>query len=149
MMGGAPRSSLRRPVKRLGLSARIACLLTPEQSLPAVGQGALGVECRAEHSDLVAAIAPLDDAATRWCVEAERAVSRALAGSCQVPLGGYAELNNGRARLRGFVSSPDGVRMVYDEIAGSAKDSPAELGRALAERLIAKGAREILAALGG
>lgn len=136
-------------LKRLGLSARIACLLTPEQSLPAVGQGALGIECRADRSDLVAAIAPLDDAATRWCVEAERAVSRALAGSCQVPLGGYAELTNGRARLRGFVASPDGVRMVYDEIVGSAAGSPADLGRALAERLIAKGAREILAALGG
>lgn len=136
-------------LKRLGLSARITCVLTPEQSLPAVGQGALGIECRAERSDLVAAIAPLDDAASRWCVEAERAVSRALAGSCQVPLGGYAELTNGRARLRGFVASPDGVRMVYDEIAGSVAGSPADFGRALAERLIAKGAREILAALGG
>ena len=76
-------------------------------------------------------------------------MSRALAGSCQVPLGGYAELTNGRARLRGFVASPDGARMVYDEVAGSATGSPADLGRALAERLIAKGAREILTALAG
>jgi hydroxymethylbilane synthase len=136
-------------LKRLGLAARIACLLTPEQSLPAAGQGALGIECRTERGDLVAAIAPLDDAPTRWCVEAERAVSRALAGSCQVPLGAYAELINGQVRLRGFVASPDGTRMVYDEISGSAAGSPAELGAALAERLIAKGAREILAALNG
>ena len=134
-------------LKRLGLSGRIACLLTPEQSLPAVGQGALGIECRADRSDLIAAIAPLDDAPTRWCVEAERAVSRALAGSCQVPLGGYAELTGNRARLRGFVASPDGKRMVFDEVSASAGSSPADLGAALAERLIAKGAREILAAL--
>lgn len=134
-------------LKRLGLSERIACMLTPEQSLPAVGQGALGIECRADRSDLIAAIAPLDDAPTRWCVEAERTVSRALAGSCQVPLGGYAELTGNRARLRGFVASPDGKRMVYDEVSGSAAGSPAEFGAALAERLIAKGAREILAAL--
>ena len=136
-------------LKRLGLSVRITCLLTPEQSLPAAGQGALGIECRADRSDLVAAIAPLDDPATRWCVEAERAVSRALAGSCQVPLGGYAELTEGQARLRGFVASPDGKRMVYDDISGSAAGSPADLGAALAERLIAKGAREILKALDG
>ena len=136
-------------LKRLGLSARIACLLTPEQSLPAAGQGALGIECCAQRNDLVAAIAPLDDAPTRWCVEAERAVSRELAGSCQVPLGAYAELTNGRARLRGFVASPDGVRMVCDEVAGSAAGSPADFGRGLAARLIAKGAREILGALVG
>lgn len=136
-------------LKRLGLSTRITSLLTPEQSLPAVGQGALGIECLAERGDLIGAIAPLDDYATRWCVEAERAVSRALAGSCQVPLGGYAELVSGRVRLRGFVASPDGARVVYDEIDGLAAGSPADLGRALADRLIAKGAREILAALGG
>jgi hydroxymethylbilane synthase len=136
-------------LKRLGLSARIACLLAPERSLPAAGQGALGIECRAQRSDLVAAVAPLDDAPTRWCVEAERAVSRVLAGSCQIPLGAYAELTNGQARLRGFVASPDGARMVYDEVAGSTAGSPADLGRDLAARLIAKGAREILAALAG
>jgi hydroxymethylbilane synthase len=80
-------------------------------------------------------------------VEAERALSRALAGSCQVPLGGYAEIGNGQARLRGFVASPDGERMVCDEISGDVSGSPLDLGRALAERLIGKGAREILAAL--
>ena len=136
-------------LKRLGLAARIAGLLAPEQSLPAVGQGALGIECRAQRTDLIEALAPFNDSDTRWCVEAERALSRALAGSCQVPLGGYAEIANGRARLRGFVASPDGARMVYDEVSADTAGSPLDLGQALADRLIGKGAREILAALEG
>jgi hydroxymethylbilane synthase len=134
-------------LKRLGLAARITQMLTPEQSLPAVGQGALGIECRAERADLMRMLAPLDHAETRWCVEAERALSRALAGSCQVPLGGYAEASAGQVRLRGFVASPDGRRMVADE-SRSPLTGPAEaLGTALAGKLIARGAREILAAL--
>lgn len=136
-------------LKRLGLAGRITCLLTPEQSLPAVGQGALGIECRAERVDLIEALAPLDDRDTRWCVEAERALSRVLAGSCQVPLGGYAEMANGGARLRGFVASPDGTRMVADEVRADVAGSPLDFGNALADRLVAKGAREILAALEG
>jgi hydroxymethylbilane synthase len=135
-------------LKRLGLAARIASLLTPEQSLPAVGQGALGIECRVDRTDLIGLLAPLEDAETRWCVEAERALSRALAGSCQVPLGGYAQASGGRVRLRGFVASPDGTRVVADEIGASVSDSPEALGRDLALRLEAKGAREILALLG-
>lgn len=134
-------------LKRLGLAARIAGLLAPEQSLPAVGQGALGIECRSERADLIEALAPFDDPDTRWCVEAERALSRALAGSCQVPLGGYAEIANGRARLRGFVASPDGKHMICDELGADRAGSPHDLGRALADRLIGMGARELLAAL--
>ncbi len=136
-------------LKRLGLSARITTILEPALSLPAVGQGALGIECRSERSDLIAALAPLNDADTRWCVEAERALSRALAGSCQVPLGGFAEISAGSARLRGFVASADGSRMVYDEITAPCSGVPQELGNAVAQRLIAKGAREILAGLDG
>jgi hydroxymethylbilane synthase len=136
-------------LKRLGLGARIACLLTPEQSLPAVGQGALGIECRALRTDLVEALAPFDDRETRWCVEAERALSRTLAGSCQVPLGGYADVSADRVRLRGFVASPDGKKLVADELQADIASSPLDLGAALADRLIAKGAREILAALEG
>ena len=136
-------------LKRLGLSARITAILEPADSLPAVGQGALGIECRSERSDVIAAMALLNDADTRWCVEAERALSRALAGSCQVPLGGFAEISAGRARLRGFVASPDGSRMVYDEITALHPSVPQELGNAVALRLIAKGAREILAGLDG
>ena len=136
-------------LKRLGLSARITTILEPAVSLPAVGQGALGIECRSERSDVIAALAPLNDPDTRWCVEAERALSRALAGSCQVPLGGFAEISGGSARLRGFVASPDGSRMVSDEVTVPRSGMPHELGNAVAQRLIANGALEILAVLEG
>jgi hydroxymethylbilane synthase len=136
-------------LKRLGLGERITRILEPSYSLPAVGQGALGIECRSDRGDVIAALAPLNDADTRWCVEAERALSRALAGSCQVPLGGFAEISGSSARLRGFVASPDGSRMVYDEITAPSSGVPQELGNAVAQRLIAKGAREILAGLDG
>ena len=136
-------------LKRLGLSARITTILEPAYFLPAVGQGALGIECRTDRADLTAALAALDDADTRWCVEAERALSRALAGSCQVPLGGFAEISGGSVRLRGFVASPDGSRMVCDELTVPRSSMPQELGNAVAQRLISKGAREILAGLDG
>ncbi len=135
-------------LKRLGLTARITAILEPTHSLPAVGQGALGIECRAERSDILALVAPLNDADTRWCVEAERALSRALAGSCTVPLGGFAQICGADVRLRGFVAAPDGSRMVRDELSAPRTDAPESLGHALAQRLIAKGAREILAAIG-
>jgi hydroxymethylbilane synthase len=133
-------------LKRLGLGDRIAALLEPEASLPAVGQGALGIECRADRDDLAALLQPLNHAETAACVRAERAMSRALAGSCQVPLGGYAQIGAGRLRLRGFVASPDGTRMVRAEMA-AAIDDPETLGIALAGQLKAQGAAEILAAL--
>ena len=136
-------------LKRLGLSTRITAILEPAFSLPAVGQGALGIECRSDRGDMIAALAPLNHADTRWCVEAERALSRTLAGSCQIPLGGFAEINGAHANLRGFVASPDGSRMVYDEISAPSSTMPQDLGNAVAQRLIAKGAREILAALEG
>lgn len=134
-------------LKRLGLAARITAILEPSHSLPAVGQGALGIECRAERSDILALLAPLNDADTRWCVEAERALSRALAGSCTVPLGGFAQVSGAAVRLRGFVATPDGSRMICDELSAPRTGAPEELGRAVAQRLILKGAREILAGL--
>ena len=133
-------------LKRLGLEERITALLTPEESLPAVGQGALAVECRSERPDLRAWLAPLNDESTAACVAAERAFSRALAGSCNVPLGGYAELSGTHLRLRGFVAAPDGTRMVTGEAEGRS-DAPETLGQALAERLRAQGAGDILAQL--
>lgn len=136
-------------LKRLGLAERIACILEPASSLPAVGQGALGIECLSARGDVIEALAPLNDPDTRWCVEAERALSRTLAGSCQVPLGGFAEVSGGSVRLRGFVARPDGTRMVYDEITAPRSGMPEALGHAVAQRLIAKGAREILAGLDG
>ena len=133
-------------LKRLGLADRIASLLAPEDSLPAVGQGALGIECLAGRADLVALLAPLDDAATSDCVRAERAMSRALGGSCQVPIGGYAERSDGALRLRGFVARPDGRELVADEVSGPAAECEA-LGAALAGKLKARGATQILAEL--
>jgi hydroxymethylbilane synthase len=132
-------------LKRLGLSARITLILEPAYSLPAVGQGALGIECRAERQDLIDLLNPLDDADSRWCVEAERAFSRELAGSCTVPLGGFAEITGTNARLRGFVASVDGSRLLHDELTWPISRAPQELGSAVAQRLIARGAREILA----
>jgi hydroxymethylbilane synthase len=135
-------------LKRLGLAQRITALLTPDESLPAPGQGALGLECRTERAELLALLAALDDPATAWCVRAERAVSRALAGSCVVPLGAYAEPSGGGVRLRGFVASPDGARMARAELpAARWEDDPEATGQALAEQLAQAGAREILAAL--
>lgn len=133
-------------LKRLGLGERIRDLISSENSLPAVGQGALGIECRADRSDLEALLRPLHDAETAACVLAERAMSRALAGSCQVPLGGFAEANGKQLRMRGFVASPDGKRMLRAEQMGSV-DAPEALGDAVAAALLAQGAGEILAAL--
>jgi hydroxymethylbilane synthase len=135
-------------LKRLGLEARIAALLTPEESMPAVGQGALGIECGAGREDLLRLLAPLNHPATALCVSAERALSRALAGSCNVPLGGFAEISGERMRLRGFVGSPDGKRQVSAEVEGGSAEAE-ELGLALAEKLRALGAAEILAQLQG
>ena len=133
-------------LKRLGLGTRIRALISSEDSLPAVGQGALGIECRADRADLKALLAPLHHADTAACVLAERALSRALAGSCQVPLGGFAEIVGSELRLRGFVASPDGKRLVRAEKIGSTQD-PEALGDAVAQELLAQGAGEILAAL--
>lgn len=133
-------------LKRLGLADRITALLTPEQSLPAVGQGALGIECRSDRSDLFTLLAPLVHQATQQCVYAERAFSRTLAGSCNVPLGGFAELSGTQLRLRGLVGAPDGSKIVRGETAGPAANAEA-LGIALAEELKRQGAADILAAL--
>jgi hydroxymethylbilane synthase len=87
-------------LKRLGLENRITALLSAEISLPAVGQGALGIECRTDRTDLISLVQPLHHLETAQCVEAERSMSRALGGSCQVPLGGFAQIIDGVLRLR-------------------------------------------------
>ena len=131
---------------RLGLEARIKAVLTPEQSLPAPGQGALGIELLDGDATMAAVVAPLNDPETAHCVKAERAFSRALGGSCQVPLGGYAIIDNGQLWLRGFVASVDGTEMVSAELRGNPADDEA-LGRQLADMLRAQGAEAILAKL--
>jgi len=133
-------------LKRLELENRITRLLTPSESLPAPGQGALGIECLASRTDLIGQLVSLGHAATERCVEAERAFSRALSGNCNLPLGAYAELEGNRIRLRGFVGAPDGSRLVSGELDGS-QDAPEALGAALADRLKAQGAADILAEL--
>jgi hydroxymethylbilane synthase len=135
-------------LKRLGLGHRVRALISSEDSLPAVGQGALGIECRADRTDVIALLQPLHHSDTAACVMAERALSRALAGSCQVPLGGFAEVRNGRLRMRGFVASPDGKRMTSSELIGEIAN-PEALGNKVADALRAQGADEILAALNG
>ncbi|RFC31423.1 MAG: hydroxymethylbilane synthase [Candidatus Nitrotoga sp. MKT] len=133
-------------LKRLGLGDRIRDLISPENSLPAVGQGALGIECLISRPDLKVLLRPLHHADTATCVQAERALSRALAGSCQVPLGGFAEIVGGELHLRGFVGSPDGKRMAHAKLCGTTTN-PEALGNAVAQALRAQGADDILAAL--
>lgn len=131
---------------RLELGDRIRQFISPEQSIPAVGQGALGIEISTSRPDMVAILAPLNHADTQACVEAERGMSRTLAGSCTVPLGAYATCEADRIRITGFVASVDGKQMLIESATGP-KDNAEALGRALAQQLIVKGADKILAAL--
>jgi len=133
---------------RLGLQARIRSVISPELSIPAVGQGVLGIEINAARMDLLAILAPLNHADTEVCVKAERAMSRALAGSCTVPLGAYATCHADTIEITGFVASVDGKQMLIEKAAGHRSQAEA-LGQQLANQLLASGAGEILAALDG
>src|SRR5205814_1003386 len=132
---------------RLGYTAHMTEILDPSWMLPAVGQGALGLECRAADGATLTVLAELSDPATHRAVLAERALLRSLGGGCQVPIGAAAVIEGATIRLRGVVLPPDGTRRVADEVSGPADDSEA-LGRALAARLLAQGARELLEAGG-
>jgi len=135
-------------LKRLGLASRITATLEPEDSLPAAGQGALAVECRESRTDLIEMVAPLCDPETQWCVRAERSVSRALSGSCVMPIGALALRVETGWSVRGFVASPDGKRYVAaEEWTSDLSADPEAVGQALAHRLLADGAREILDSL--
>ncbi|HET6516052.1 MAG TPA: hydroxymethylbilane synthase [Thermodesulfovibrionales bacterium] len=130
-------------VKRLGLAQRITELLPQEISLPAIGQGAIGIECRTDdtvRNDLVAA---LNHEETSVCVRAERALLKRLEGGCQVPIAAHASLIDGKLIMDGLVGSVSGDRIVRGHIEGSAGDAES-LGIALADEILAKGAREIL-----
>lgn len=130
-------------LKRLGFGDRIRTHLDPAFSLPAIGQGAVGIECRSNDEFINELIAPLNHSATRIRVLAERAMNNRLEGGCQVPIGGYAELDNDTLLIRGLVGRPDGSEMVRGEIAGRA-DEAEFLGKTLAEDLLARGADAIL-----
>jgi hydroxymethylbilane synthase len=128
---------------RLGLAERIRAVLPPESLLPAPGQGALGIEILTARGDVAAWLAPLHDTATAHCVRAERAFSRALGGSCRIPLGAYAVLDGEALWLRGFVASPDGRQIVAGDARGGWHEDEA-LGRQLAGKLLAQGAEALL-----
>ena len=140
-------------LQRLGLGARIRGYLSIEESLPAAGQAALGIECLSARADVAALVEPLRDAGAEACVRAEREVNRALGGSCTIPLGAFAEMagtagtHGARLRMRALVASPDGKRVARAEGEGDAA-LPEVLGLRIAALLRERGAVEILAALG-
>jgi hydroxymethylbilane synthase len=131
-------------LKRLGYESRITQILDDDIMLSAVGQGALGIVCRTEDDDTSGCIRPLDHSPTRIAVIAERALLRALGGSCQVPVAGKATLSGDHLTIKGLVASIDGLRVLSDEITGTVHRA-ADLGAELGARLMAMGAREILA----
>ncbi|MCE9633100.1 MAG: hydroxymethylbilane synthase [Methylophilales bacterium] len=131
---------------RLGLESRIANLIAPDKSIPAVGQGALGIEICTGRDDLLALLAPLNHPETEACVLAERATSRALAGSCTVPLGAYATISDNLLNITGFVASVDGKKIVRAQVQGSPQQAEI-IGQQLAAAMVAQGADKILAAL--
>ena len=129
---------------RLKLEERIRYRIPAEDSLPAGGQGAVGIECRMDDQATLDLLAPLNDEPTAIRVLAERALNRRLEGGCQVPIGCYAELEGDQVWLRGLVGRPDGTKVLRDEIRGPAAEAEA-LGVQLADRLLAAGADTILA----
>jgi hydroxymethylbilane synthase len=131
-------------LKRLGFEDRIKSKLTPEQSLPAIGQGAVGIETRVDDEDINALIAPLRCPETWIVVTAERAMNKRLHGGCQVPIAGFALLEKGKIWMRGLVGRPDGSEMLEAEVNGSAEQAEM-LGIQLAEKLLSQGAEKILA----
>ena len=128
---------------RLEFGGRIRAFIEPEQSLPAIGQGAVGIECRADDQRVNALIAPLHHADTASRVRAERAMNNRLEGGCQVPIAGHAILEGDELWLRGLVGSVDGKTIIRDEIRGH-RDEAETLGVTLAERLLGAGAADIL-----
>jgi hydroxymethylbilane synthase len=134
---------------RLEMEDRIRLRMPPELSLPAGGQGAVGIECRTDDADLHQLLAPLHHAKTETCVAAERALNRRLEGGCQVPIACYAILrSDSELYLRGLVGSEDGEQILREEITGHPDDAEA-LGISVAEALLARGADKILQSIYG
>lgn len=133
---------------RLGLRARIQEYFTVEQMCPAVGQGALAIEIRADDHRMRMALAPLDDPVTHRAVRAERAALLHLGGGCQAPIAAHAHIEDTQLHLAGMVASPDGIRLLRAAVAGPA-DDPEDVGVALADALLRQGARAILDAAYG
>jgi len=135
-------------LKRLGFGGRIASLLDPDESLPAVGQGAIALECRADRPEVLAALAPLADRDSTLATTAERAFSRALSGSCHTPLAAHAVVQHRELWLRGLLASRDGAEVMRGERRAPVVDADEAdaLGRALAAEFLSRGAARLVAA---
>ena len=134
-------------LKRLGMDSRIRQLIPAEVSLPAAGQGIMGIETRCDDPETYRLIANLHDDDAAMCINAERTLNAALGGSCQVPIGAFAEIQGDQICLRGLVAQVDGKQLVETKQQGARSDST-QIGTAAARELLAAGGREILAALG-
>jgi len=140
-------------LQRLGLIDRVRARLSPEVSLPAIGQGAIGIECRSDDAELRGQLRTLEHPPTRACINAERALNEGLGGSCVAPIAGFAQITriaaasraHGELRLRGLVGDPQGRRILRGERAGAVAEARA-IGLALAAELESQGASELLAA---
>jgi hydroxymethylbilane synthase len=130
-------------LRRLGKDHRVVQVFSPEVMMPAPGQGALAVECRAADKEMRAALAQIEDPASRRAFDAEQALMVALGGDCALPFGALATLSDDRIRLRAMVATPDGKRVLRDEESG---DDPYAVAQALAERMRKEGAADIVAA---
>ena len=131
-------------VKRMGWEDRITELLPPEQFLPAIGQGAIGIEIRVADERVSRIVEALNDEQTATRIRAERALNERLQGGCQVPIAGYSEISHGVMVLRALVGRPDGTELVQGVISGKPEDAE-ELGQVLADDLLSRGAKQILA----
>ena len=130
-------------LKRLGFDERIRTALSPQQSLPAIGQGAIGIECRSDDERVHVLLAPLHHEQTAICVAAERAMNERLNGGCQVPIAGHAILDGDKLTMSGLVGEPDGSRILREQISGKVEDA-VTIGVKIAESLLEQGANEIL-----
>jgi hydroxymethylbilane synthase len=135
-------------LQRLGLQARITAAIEPEQSLPAVGQAIIGIECRKDDTHSIRWVQALEDPHARICCTAERALAHRLEGSCQSPIAAYARVHDNVLDLQGLVGAIDGSKIYRDRIEGAPAHAQA-LGIALADRLLAAGADRLLAELRG
>ncbi len=133
-------------LRRLGWADRITQLLEPPQMLPAVGQGALGIECRADDQRVLELLAPLNHHETHQATIAERAMLALLHGGCSVPVGGWGRIENGKLALDGLVAKVDGTQVLKATATGELADAE-QIGQQVAEQLLAQGAAEIIAAV--
>jgi hydroxymethylbilane synthase len=133
-------------LKRLGLAGRITAHISTTEMLPAVGQGALGIETRASDVELVQLLSPINNPNSRACCEAERSLLRNLGGGCQLPIAGHAEINGNELKLEGVVADPSGAKLIRRGIMGAPGDSE-KLGSELAALILKSGANDLLSGI--